>query len=338
MKQKLFFSLIIVASVLMTAACAHRSDNLAERLAEMYGEMRNGEEKEVMLAQVLPGQWDKVYYFPPYFPEAIADSAVNGHLRNLANGDTARWEASCKLVTCKNGKPVGMERWVNIEQEGRRKTVSFGFMGLDSLEAPIEMARKDAEFRLVREGGKHFKLMPLRANSYRLNGVGVVMTPVMDKRMGEGTVFGNCLEGPVYIMDKRVPHTFHPTWREVGVAEEVVREHFAEILKSNWYARRLTDKTAYFRYHRQYFAARNENGDTIMLISFNHIGRFYSLFEGERLYGRHDVMHYRDRRYQLLIDPYEGGYWVNDGGDSFWTVTINISKKQLLEVGINGVA
>ena len=90
------------------------------------------------------------------------------------------------------------------------------------------------------------------------------------------------------------------------------------------YWRHLTSAT-YKNYYQQYIFYKDTRGDSIVCIN-----AFCYLLEGPVDSAGKLVMKPIDWRNNLII--------VNDGGDCFWTIKINLSKMTYFDFMVNGVA
>jgi hypothetical protein len=80
------------------------------------------------------------------------------------------------------------------------------------------------------------------------------------------------------------------------------------------------------KYNRQYFGYIDQKGDSIILINclWNRKG-FYDLFEG-RTFKQRDLERWKKEEIIVL-----------DGCSYYWTIRVNISKKKLFDLNINGL-
>jgi len=141
-----------------------------------------------------------------------------------------------------------------------------------------------------------------------------------------GTIFKNTYpKDKLYIIVTDSANRFTPTIEDIKFAEELLRLQIEKVnhRKINQFGKSQYIDKNLNKYFRQYIGFVNEKGDKIIHINF-YWNRF-SLFD--RLKG------YDDNRLTYTSD-----FTVTlDGGSHYWNVNVNLTKRALEGLSINGV-
>ena len=135
-------------------------------------------------------------------------------------------------------------------------------------------------------------------------------------------VFGNNFEGVIFTekyslrfaIAESNGKNFTPTENDILIAEKLVRTGLDTIKNADNH--NFVVRSRLKHYWRQYFGYINDKGERIIIIN--------------ALWKDPDFIPYNEWLNEIVL--------VNDGGDNYWDIKININKLKLFEFGVHGVA
>ena len=106
---------------------------------------------------------------------------------------------------------------------------------------------------------------------------------------------------------------YTPTKQDIKLCEEILKSHIDQYLSNLNMCTSISRKTLK-KYARQYVGFINKDGDIIIWINMLYKGEFTKSELSKKV------------------------IFVYDGGDSYWNIYVNITKRYLYKLEINGVA
>ena len=156
------------------------------------------------------------------------------------------------------------------------------------------------------------------------------------KRTSEHSTYvkGNNFEGVIFSEEYQMPYVdnptsefrFTPSIEEIELAEKILKEQLPNINKGLNQGKNLGPNInkKLSKYQRQYIGFITEDGERHIYISCNR--QRYNLMD-------------RIRGYSPPDDSWKTEFWiVFDGGSNHWNIKVNLDKKELLDLNVNGVA